>query len=260
LAFSAKDGLKNWEEIVKDLTQVKFRRADRFSHAVLSGAISCLNQHQLKEFALYFGASNGSLESVKNSQDNIFLQNRFPLPFAFINTLSGTPLFFLLQYLNMQTPAISTAHSHFAFENALSLALIDFKQKRIKNALIGVCDVWYEPLEQSRKKFDCEAHEFSAWVFMEHNAKDCVNFFSNFEKLLKFIKQFEANPFYISPDFPKKEYDELKKIVQICPNNAVKTITNSSASVICEHFAHTKTPLFYIGYDSIGGYSFVNIN
>jgi hypothetical protein len=257
LTFSAKEELHHWEETLKGLTHVKFRRADRFSYAVLSGAISCLKQCEIKEFALYFGTSNGNVDSVKNSQDNIS-QNLLPMPFAFINTLSGTPLFFLLQYLNMQTTAIGTAHSYFAFENALALALVDLKQKRTKAALIGVCDVWYEPICKAREKLDHEACEFSAWLLMEYNEKDCVKFFTDFNKLHEFIGQFKQNSFYIAPDFPKDEREELAKTIQIQNPNTPKTITNYSAAVICAH--DTKMPLFYIGYDSRGGYSFVNIN
>jgi hypothetical protein len=257
LASSPKEGLINWGEILKDLTNNRFRRADRFSLAVLCGALSCLNQNDAeKEFALYFGTSNGSIESVKQSQDNIFLQNQFPLPFAFINTLSSTPLFFLLQYLKAQTSAISIAHSHFAFENTLALALIDLKQKRVKSALVGVCDVWYEPIMQ--KITDPKACEFSAWIFLNHDKQDCVKFFNNFSELLEFIRQFKDASFYVSPNFP--HYDELEKTVQIRQNNTAKTISNYSAAAVCSHFAHNKTPLFYIGHDDRGGYSFVNIN
>jgi hypothetical protein len=258
LSFSPKAGLCGWEETLNSLTQAKFRRADRFSHAVLAGALSCLKQYNLQEFSLYFGTSNGSIESVKNSQDNIF-QNQFPMPFAFINTLSSTPLFFLLQYLNIQTAAISIAHSQFAFENALSLALIDLKQKRIKNALVGVCDVWCESVARSCK-IDNEAYEFSAWISYEYDERDCVKFFGNFNETLKFIKRFKTEQVCVSPNFPQHELEELQKTAQVCRSDTAKTAANCSAAVICEHFANSKMPLFYIGYDKRGGYSFVNIN
>jgi hypothetical protein len=261
LAFSQKDGLYDWEAALKNLTKIRFRRADRFSLAVLCGAISCLEQNAAaKEFALYFGTSNGSVESVKNSQDNIFLQNQFPLPFTFINTLSSTPLFFLLQYLNAQTTAMSIAHSQFAFENALNLALIDLKQKRIKRALVGVCDIWYEPLAQACQILDHEAYEFSAWIFLQYNKRDQVRFFGEFSELFEFVKQFNKASFYISPNFPLDEYNKLKEVIQIRRNNVAKTITNYSAAIACSHFAAYKMPLFYIGYDDRGGYSFININ
>ncbi|MDR2100664.1 MAG: hypothetical protein LBP40_07565 [Campylobacteraceae bacterium] len=257
--LASSSGLMNWEEILKSLTQVKFRRADRFAHAVLSGALSCLRQHELKEFALYFGTSNGSVESVKNSHDNIS-QNQSPMPFTFINTLSSTPLFFLLQYLNMQTAAISIAHSCFAFENALSLSLVDLRQKRSKTAFIGVCDIWYEPLEEARKILDKNACEFSAWIGYEYNEKDCVKFFSAFDEVLDEAARFKTKLFYVSPALAQYEMDALEKIVKIRSNDTPKTITNYSAAVICAHFTKSNSPLFYIGYDSRCGYSFVNIN
>jgi hypothetical protein len=257
LTFSAKEGLQNWEEMLKGSIRTKFRRADRFSHAVLYGAISCLNQYKTEEFTLYFGTANGSIESVQNSYDNIS-QNHFPMPFAFINTLSGTPLFSLLQYLNVQTSAISTAHSYFAFENALALALVDFRQKRTKTALIGVCDVWYEPVVDTCKILDSEAYEFSAWLLMKYNEKDCVNFFADFDKLYEFAGKFQQNSFHIAPNFPENERKKLEKIIQIQNSSVPKTITNCSAAIICAN--STKIPLFYIGYDDRGGYSFVNIN
>ncbi|MDR2636010.1 MAG: hypothetical protein LBC08_04175 [Campylobacteraceae bacterium] len=257
LASSPKEGLHKWEEFLKNL---KFRRADKFSLALLCGALACAKDYDLTASALYFGTSNGSVESVKELQDNIFLQNRFPMPFTFINTLSGTPLFFLLKHLNIQIPTISVAHSNFAFENTLSLALVDLKQKRIKSALIGVCDVWYEPIEQARKILDYESCEFSAWILVEHNEKDCVKFFNSFDELLRFINQFETNSFYLSPSFSPNEYDKLKNTVQIRPNIAPKTISNYSAAAAGAHFSDEQTPFFYIGCDNRGGYSFVNIN
>jgi len=260
LTFGAKEGYEDWNRELKKITDIKFRRAGRFSQAVLSGALSCLDRSDEVDFTVYFGTANGDVDSTIKSQDNIFLHNRFPLPFSFINTLSNTPLFFLLQHLGSNTLGISLAHSYFAFENALSLAFADLNTNRTKNALVGVCDTWYEPIEDAFRLIDKSFYEFSAWILIDKDERNFVRFFDNFDELLESIKQFDKKTaFYFSPYFDENELKEVEKYTKLQTSTAPRTITNYAAAIACEHFSTNETPLFYIGKDLRGGYSFISI-
>ncbi|MDR1461139.1 MAG: hypothetical protein LBI78_05790 [Campylobacteraceae bacterium] len=256
LAFDAKNGFADWNTALQQATNAKFRRASRFSSAVLAGALTCLKNINEKNLKVYFGTANGDVQNVIDAQDSIFLEQRFPLPFSFINTLSGTSLFLLLQHLKKETLAINITHSYFAFEEILALALME--QKNNEYALIGVCDTWYQPFEKASKQLDKDACEFSSWLLLRKDKKSCVKFFANFDELTCEVKKFDCENLYFSPHFTNKEMVFLKKIATLVISNAPKVITNQSAAIICEHFLHQKNrSLFYVGKDIRGGYSFV---
>ncbi|MDR0407705.1 MAG: hypothetical protein LBH45_02130 [Campylobacteraceae bacterium] len=258
LAFEAKDGFVDWNIALQQATDTKFRRASRFSSAVLAGALTCLKGTDEKRFGVYFGTANGDVQTVADAQNSIFLEQRFPLPLSFINTLSGTSSFLLMQHLRQEALALNVTHSHFAFEEALILALIEQDDKEC--ALVGVCDTWYQPFEKASKLLDKSALEFSSWLLLKKDEKSYVKFFADFGELINEIKNSYCKNLYFSPHFTDKEIASLKKTATLIVSNAPKTITNQSAAIICEHFLHQKnSSLFYVGKDIRGGYSFVYI-
>jgi hypothetical protein len=260
LAFEVKNGFADWNTALQQAKTAKFRRASRFSLAVLAGALACLKDTDEKNFKIYFGTSNGDVQNVTDVQDSIFLERRFPLPFSFINTLSGTSLFLLLQHLQQDTLALGVTHSYFAFEEALALALMEQKSEE-RAALIGVCDTWYQPFEKAGELLDKNALEFSSWLLLEKDKKSYVKFFADLSELTCEVKNSGCKNLYFSPHFSDKEIAVLGKITTLIVSNAPKIITNQSASIICEHFSRQRNrSLFYAGKDARGGYSFVHIH
>jgi hypothetical protein len=245
--------------LLQQTTNLKFRRASRFSSAVLAGALTCLKNTNEKNFKIFFGTSNGDVQSVVNSQNSIFLEKRFPLPFSFINTLSGTSLFLLLQHLGQDTLGLNVTHSYFAFEEALSLAFTE--QKNDEYALIGVCDLWYEPFDKASEQLDKNSSEFSSWLLLKKDEKSYVKFFADFDELTCEVRNSGCKNLYFSPYFTDGERDFLKKTATLMVSDAPATITNQSAAIICEYFSRQKNKsLFYVGKDIRGGYSFAHIN
>lgn len=256
--------LKNWgKEFLAKEINFKFRKAGRFAIAAICGALKCLEDfNQCEDLNIYLGSSNGDTQNIKDSQDSVFLYNEFPFPFSFINTLNNTPLFFLIQHLNIKGSGISIASNKFAFEQVLALALADLSLKKTKYALLGVCDVWFEPKDLSEKFLQKNDSEFSAWLLINNNKKSFVRFYTSFEELLYKIKNVKLDSvFYISPDISNSEKNTLLEYIKITISQAPSVITNTTASIVSNHFLHDKnSSCSYIGFDKRFGYSFLHIS
>lgn len=263
-SFEAKHNFKDWQnDVLPNLSQTRFRRAGRFAIATICGALGCLkDSKEIDDIKIYFASANGDITNTIESQDSIFLQSLFPMPFSFINTLNNTPLFYLMQYLKIKNSGISMASKNFAFEQNLSLALIDLKQKRTKYALIGVCDVWFLPKELANKFLDENAHEFSAWLLLKYDVRNFAKFFYDFDDLvLEIMKLDGKKDMMLSSQITVNELATLSEYINKVESNIPLCITNESSFVSANYFKNNKkTAYYYIGKDERFGYSFIHLN
>jgi len=146
----------------------KFNRADNFINLTLLGAQRCVNGISLdKQTSIYLASKNGNMNTTIKVLDAIFIKDKLPMPFNFLNSVNASKLFFLAKNFGIEGKTLFVDR----FESALSQAFVDVKQR--KTVLLGVVKEAIEDLELHRERFGVdEIEESSSWLILSSKLKD----------------------------------------------------------------------------------------
>ncbi len=167
------DGLKS---DLKNYTDFFFRRVNKFILLSLMGVHRCVHGKEIdKSIAVYLATENGNLGDTENVLRQMYMENSFPKPFNFINTMSNTASFYVAQSLKSLGRSITVSSKNVSFERALELAMVDFKLGQVKEALVGGVDEAVSSREYFIKKYDESYHavklvEGSSWLYLTTDA------------------------------------------------------------------------------------------
>ncbi len=167
------DGLK---ADLKNYTDFFFRRVNKFILLSLMGVHRCVHGKEIdKSIAVYLATENGNLGDTENVLHQMYRENSFPKPFNFINTMSNTASFYVAQSLKSLGRSITVSSKNVSFERALELAMVDFKQGQVKEALVGGVDEAVLSREYFMEKYDQAYHdvklvEGSGWLYLTADA------------------------------------------------------------------------------------------
>ena len=146
----------------KPLLTQKFNRTDNFINLTLLGAQRCVHNISLdRDTSIYLASRNGNMNTTIKVLDAIFIKDRLPMPFNFLNSVNASKLFFLARNFGIEGKTLFVDR----FESALPQAFVDVKQG--KTVLLGVVEEAIEDLELHRERFGVdEIEESSRWLIL----------------------------------------------------------------------------------------------
>ena len=149
----------------KAMLSKRFNRADNFINLSLLGAQRCMQDITIdKDSSIYIASRNGNMNSTIKVLDAIFLQDRLPMPFNFLNSVNASTLFFIAQNFNIEGKSLSVD----SFEFALLSAFEDIKDG--KTALVGAVEEVISDLNLHKQGFNTEhIQEYSRWLLISSN-------------------------------------------------------------------------------------------
>ncbi len=159
--------VKDTLSIKKPLLKKKFNRTDNFIDLALLGAQQCVKDIPLaKQSSIYLASRNGNLNTTLKVLDTIFLQNKLPMPFQFLNTVNAAKLFYLAKSFSVEGKTLFVDR----FESALPQAFVDVQKG--KTVLLGIVSEVIEDLNLHEKRFGLkEKEEESRWILLSSQLK-----------------------------------------------------------------------------------------
>lgn len=164
----------NYTELVEDklsdkkaLLTKRFNRSDNFINLTLLGAQKCVSDISLgKDSTIYLASRNGNLNTTMKVLDAIFIKERLPMPFNFLNSVNASKLFFLAKNFGIEGKTLFVDR----FESALPQSFVDVKQG--KTVLLGVVKEAIADLEFHKKRFGKgDIEESSRWLLLSSELK-----------------------------------------------------------------------------------------
>lgn len=146
----------------KSMLTKRFSRSDNFINLALLGAQQCMKDIEIdKQSSIYIASRNGNINSTIKVLDAIFLQDRLPMPFNFLNSVNASTLFFIAQNFNIEGKTVFVDK----FESALIQAFVDVQNG--KTVLIGTVEEAISDLALHQKKFGLQnIKEHSKWLLI----------------------------------------------------------------------------------------------
>ncbi len=168
------DFFNHTEEIIKtpsdkkSLLTKKFNRTDNFINLVLYGAQKCVGKEVLpRQSTIYLASRNGNINTTLKVLDAIFLQNKLPMPFDFLNSVNSAKLFYIAKSFGLEGKTLFVDR----FESALPQAFVDVKNN--KTVLVGVVSETIADLELHKERFCTEfIEEESRWLLLSGYKED----------------------------------------------------------------------------------------
>ncbi|NOZ90951.1 MAG: hypothetical protein GXO60_06675 [Epsilonproteobacteria bacterium] len=150
----------------KKLLIKRFNRTDNFINLALLGAQRCMKDIKInKDSSIYISSKNGNMNSTIKVLEAIFLENKLPMPFNFLNSVNASTLFFIAQNFNIEGKTIFINN----FESAIVQAYIDVLNN--KTTLIGNVDEAISDCELRQKRFKSkDIKEYSRWLLISSNS------------------------------------------------------------------------------------------
>lgn len=165
------------------------RRIGRFIQSALIGAARCVgSETPPAETAVYMTSRRGDLEVTLEVMEPLFKHGEPPKPLSFINTVSNAACFYVARHFGLHGRSCFLSNTHFSFEVALQLALLDIETGQVRSALVGSVDIATGPLDVHRRRLELEegapVAEASHWVWLQAGADGAstlkaVNFFAD---------------------------------------------------------------------------------
>jgi hypothetical protein len=164
----------NYKEIVIDRLSNKklqlkkrFNRTDNFINLTLLGVQNCLDNIKIdSRSSIYLASRKGNINATLKALNVIFLEQKLPMPFNFLNTVNASTLFFIAKNFNIDGKTLFVDR----FESALPQAFIDTKNR--KSVILGIVEEAISDLELHKKKFKTkEIIERSQWLLLSSNIK-----------------------------------------------------------------------------------------
>jgi len=152
----------------KSMLTKRFSRTDNFINLALLGVQNCMQEIEIdKESSIYLASRNGNMNTTLKVLDAIFLQERLPMPFNFLNSVNASTLFFIAKNFNIEGKTLFLD----SFESALSQAFVDAKNN--KSILLGSVEEVISDLEFHKQRFKSKTiEEYSRWLLISHNISD----------------------------------------------------------------------------------------
>jgi len=152
----------------KSLLTKRFSRTDNFINLALLGVQKCMQDIEIDPCSsIYLASRNGNMNTTLKVLEAIFLQNRLPMPFNFLNSVNASTLFFIAQNFNIEGKTLFVDK----FESALAQALIDVKNG--KTVLVGAIEEATSDLEFYKKRFGTDKiEEYSRWLLLSPKIMD----------------------------------------------------------------------------------------
>jgi hypothetical protein len=163
----------------KPLLAKKFNRTDNFINLALYGAQKCVNTRILpKESNIYLASRNGNMNTTLKVLDAIFLQDKLPMPFNFLNSVNAAKLFYIAKSFEVEGKTLFVDR----FESAVPQAFVDVQND--KTVLVGMAKEVIADLAVHQEYFGVESmHDESRWLLLSRTIqkKEALAHISNIQ-------------------------------------------------------------------------------
>ncbi|WP_420471493.1 beta-ketoacyl synthase N-terminal-like domain-containing protein [Brevundimonas sp. FT23042] len=180
------------------------RRIGRFIQAALIGATRCVGGRALPaDTAVYMTSRRGDLEVTLEVMEPLFKQGEAPKPLSFINTVSNAACFYVARHFGLHGRSCFLSNTHFSFETALQLALLDIETGQVRSALVGTVDIAAGPTGIHRRRLrlpeDAPVAEASHWLWLAAGEQGttrvrAVDFFADHPALSRWLSRQTLDP------------------------------------------------------------------
>ncbi|WP_420478904.1 beta-ketoacyl synthase N-terminal-like domain-containing protein [Brevundimonas sp. FT23028] len=165
------DSLPDLRALTTAETGKPVRRIGRFIQSALIGAVRCVGSETPPAgTAVYMTSRRGDLEVTLEVMEPLFKYGEAPKPLSFINTVSNAACFYVARHFGLHGRSCFISNTHFSFETALQLALLDIETGQVTSALVGSVDIAAPPIGIHRRRLDlAEATpvaEASHWLWL----------------------------------------------------------------------------------------------
>lgn len=180
------------------------RRIGRFIQSALIGAARCVGaETPPAETAVYMASRRGDLEVTLEVMEPLFKHGEPPKPLSFINTVSNAACFYVARHFGLHGRSCFLSNTHFSFETALQLALLDIETGLVSSALVGSVDIATGPMEVHRRRLRVDdatpVAEASHWLWLRadgqgRSALRSVDFFADRAALSDWLAKQTLDP------------------------------------------------------------------
>jgi len=153
---------------VQESCRGRYRRIDRFTQLALLGAAECAGSKTLdSQTSLYIATGKGSAGLQIKMQESIVADREPAKPIQFINAVSNSVNFYVMQELGLNGQSLLVSRELHAFEAVLSLLGTDPALLSDSTAILGMVDEITHPLKDQRARLslpdDTAMGEGSHW-------------------------------------------------------------------------------------------------
>jgi hypothetical protein len=157
--------------LLSDLPPTTLRRIGRFIQIALIGARRCVgNAGPPPETAIFFTTGRGDFEMTVEMMDHLLRNGEAPKPLSLINSVSNAACFYVAKHFGLHGANVCVGASHFSFEAALQLSVVDLRARRTAQALVGSADIVIPPLAVHRRRLERREYEplgeASHWLWL----------------------------------------------------------------------------------------------
>lgn len=191
--------------LLSDLPPTTLRRIGRFIQIALIGVRRCVGDASPPpETAIFFTTGRGDFEMTVEMMEHLLRDGEAPKPLSLINSVSNAACFYVAKHFGLHGANVCVGASHFSFESALQLSVIDLRAGRTAQALVGSADVVIPPLAVHRRRLEAPEHEplgeasHWLWLSLESDKRagpvlTAVELFSDHEALQTWLSSLNLN-------------------------------------------------------------------
>lgn len=226
------DESPNIVEILASLTDMKFRRIDRYTLLCLAGALKCAQTvtEMPRNTSMVLTTGSGTVSTSIKTMDSIVVKKNPPKPFHFVNSLGNSACYLLAKAFNLDGASIALSQERFSFEAAITQVYLNFISDDGETSLIGGVDEAPTPITDQLKRLSIQGnytscYEGSHWLYLTKN-----------------------KPEHSSTQIHKPEYFQGKhEVIQhLERNNIRQTFLNySPSSELHEQYSNSSIQMIY---------------
>lgn len=158
--------------LVKEALGAPVRRVGRFVQLALIGAARCMAGGAAPTgTGVYLTSGRGDMEMTIDVMTQLYRDRITPRPLSFINTVSNAAGFYIAKQFQLHGRSAFVCNTHFSFEAALQLVMLDMETGMSAAALVGSVDIALAPLDVHRRRLriapETPVAEGSHWLLLE---------------------------------------------------------------------------------------------
>ncbi len=214
------NNVKEYKQLLKQLTNKQFRRISKFNAMAIYGALQCLqNKEYDTNINIYTSSEYGCIENMNTVLMQVSKKDEIVMPFDFLNINGNNVGFLVSEALKTHGNNFYITAEDVSFEKAFELAYFDIFIDKTNEALVGAIDEslnYIKDINSLIKNPECQTtYDGIAWFQLSKESTNAlakienIETFYNLEELNSFLNTIEYD--YLSLNlFAKKEISHLK--------------------------------------------------
>ena len=174
---SKNQSLKEYKELLKDLTNLNLRRISKFNALAMYGALQCVKHLEIpQELDIYSSSRHGAIKDIAKALKDLNSPLQAIMPFDFLNISSSNIGFYLSKTLNSVGNNISIYSKEHSLQRAFELAFYALQNGNSQNILLGYIDEALEDVNNKEVISNKEnyTYDISTWFLLSMDPKNAL--------------------------------------------------------------------------------------